>query len=274
VPRQLPCVSPPRQRVASSPHLAINSPFDDAEPGELAGEGWSSDADWGFRGPGSCRSSPSPPRAERGHLMRTGGRSQPPPGRCQHPPGTRKRRHASISPANLHRRNDRLLTFETPEDKDFAAAQGCRSPPAEGLTAVGSSPSPTGLVFGPFSALRSLDDADPGELAGEGWNSDADWGFRGPESGRSSPSIRRYSSISPAPPPSSSHRLRTLSASLTVLRPLPVSQQTELGVGSNGEGSDFASSLVSSNRVQGSRKRLSSDCEPPYQTTPTRGHPV
>ena len=27
VPRPLPCVAPPRQRVASSPHLAINSPF-------------------------------------------------------------------------------------------------------------------------------------------------------------------------------------------------------------------------------------------------------
>jgi hypothetical protein len=194
--------------------------------------------------------------------MRTGGRSQPPPGLCQHPPGIRKRRHASISPANLHCRNDRLLTLSTPEDKDFAAAQGRKSPPAEGLTAVGSSPSPPGLVFGPFSALRSLDDANPGELAGEGWDSDADWGFRGPERGRSSPCIRRYASISPAPPPRSSHRLRTLSSSLTVLRPLPVSQQTELGVGSNGEGSDLASSLVPSNGVQGSRKRLSSDCEP------------
>ena len=57
--------------------------------------------------------------------------------------------------------------------------------------AAGSSPSPTGLVFGPFSALRPFDDAAPGELAGEGWDSDADWGFRGPESGRSSPSSPR-----------------------------------------------------------------------------------
>ena len=66
---------------------------------------------------------------------------------------------------------------------------------------VESSPSPTGLVFGPFSALRSFDDAAPGELAGEGWDSDADWGFRGPDSGDSSPSIRRHASRSPAPPP-------------------------------------------------------------------------
>ena len=184
-------------------------------------------------------------------------------------PGIRKRRHASISPANLHRRNDLLLTLATPEDKDFAAAQGRRSPLAEGLTAVESSPSPTGLVFGPFSALRSFDDAAPGELAGERWDSDADWGFRGPESGRSSPSIRRCASISPAPPPRSSHRLRTLAASLTALRPLPVPQQADLGAGSNGEGSDLAPSLVPSNRVQGTRKRLSSDCEP---SLPDRTH--
>jgi hypothetical protein len=73
-----------------------------------------------------------------------------------------------------HRRNDRFLTLASPEDRDFAPAQGRKSPSAEGLMAVESSPSPTGLVFGPFSALRSFDDAAPGELAGEGWDSDAD----------------------------------------------------------------------------------------------------
>ena len=35
-----------------------------------------------------------------------------------------------------------------------------------------------------------------------------------------------------------------------------------MGAGSNGEGSDLAPSLGPSNRVQGTRKRLSSDCEP------------
>ena len=34
--------------------------------------------------------------------------------------------------------------------------------------------------LGPFSALRSFDDADPRELAGEGWDSDADWGYGNP----------------------------------------------------------------------------------------------
>ena len=37
--------------------------------------------------------------------------------------------------------------------------------------------------LGPFSALRSFDDADPRELAGEGWDSDADWGYGNPEPG-------------------------------------------------------------------------------------------
>jgi len=248
------------------------------EDKDYRGYGWDYDSDWASPGE-------SPPRLgcrlvggrglvhggkERSRVTEDlpsgGGIGE---GRYQHPPGIRKRRHASISPANLHRRNDRLLTLATPEDNNFAAAQGRRSPSAEGLTAVESSPSPTGLVFGPFSALRSFDDAAPGELAGEGWDSDADWGFRGPESGRSSPSIQGYASISPAPPPRSSHRLRTLAESLKALRPLPVSQQADLGAGSNGEGSDLAPSLGPSNRVQGPRKRLSSDCEP---SLPDRTH--
>ena len=251
--------SPSPTGLVFGPFSALRS-FDDAEPGELAGEGWDSDADWGFRGPGSGRPSPSPPREERGHLMCAGGRSQPSLGRCQHTPGPRKRRHALISPATLHRRNDRLLTLAASEGRDFAVAQRRRSPRAEGLTAAESSPSPTGLVFGPSSALRSFDDADPGELAGEGWDSDADWGFRGPGSGRPSPRKRGSASIPPVTLPRSSDQLRTLAASHTVFRPLPVSRQAELGMGSNGEGRDLVSSLTPSTRAQGTRKRLSSDC--------------
>jgi hypothetical protein len=48
-----------------------------------------------------------------------------------------------------------------------------------------------GSDFGPCSAMRPLDDADPRELAREGWDSDADWDYRGPEPCCSS---------SPAPP--------------------------------------------------------------------------
>ena len=125
-----------------------------------------------------------------------------------------------------------------------------------------SSPSPTDLALGPFSALRSFDDADPGELAGEGWDSDADWGFRGPKRGRLSLRKRRVASIPSAFIPRSSDRLRSLAASHTVSRyahrlKIPVPQQGELGVDSNGEGRDRVSSL--STRVKGTRKRLSSD---------------
>ena len=60
------------------------------------------------------------------------------------------------------------------------------SPNREKVTAGGaltrsSSSSSSRSDFGPFSALRSFDDADPRELAGEGWDSDADWGYGGPE---------------------------------------------------------------------------------------------
>ena len=53
------------------------------------------------------------------------------------------------------------------------------SPNREKVTAGGaltrpSSSSSSRSDFGPFSALRSCDDADPRELAGEGWDSDAD----------------------------------------------------------------------------------------------------
>ncbi len=49
----------------------------------------------------------------------------------------------------------------------------------EGTRLLSSSPPSSRSDFGPFSALRPFDDADPRELASEGWDSDADWGFGG-----------------------------------------------------------------------------------------------
>ena len=49
----------------------------------------------------------------------------------------------------------------------------------EGTRTRSSSPPSSRSDFGPFSALRPFDDADPRELAGEGWDSDADCGFGG-----------------------------------------------------------------------------------------------
>ena len=57
-----------------------------------------------------------------------------------------------------------------PTPADEALADG-------GTRTRSSSPPSSRSDFGPFSALRSFDDADPRELAGEGWDSDADWGF-------------------------------------------------------------------------------------------------
>ena len=49
----------------------------------------------------------------------------------------------------------------------------------EGTRTRSSSPPSSRSDFGPLSALRPFDDADPRELAGKGWDSDADWGFGG-----------------------------------------------------------------------------------------------
>ena len=56
------------------------------------------------------------------------------------------------------------------------------TPAAEALADGGtrtrsSSPPSSRSDFGPFSAQRSFDDVDPRELAGEGWDSEVDWGF-------------------------------------------------------------------------------------------------
>ena len=80
-------------------------PFDDADPRELVGEGWDSDADWGYGGPEPCCSPP------------------------------------------------------------LAPLDG-------GLTSRTSSSSSVGSDPGPFIVMRPLDDADPRELAREGWDSD------------------------------------------------------------------------------------------------------
>jgi hypothetical protein len=100
-------------------------PLDQANSQELAGEGWDSDADWDYRGPEPCGSSP---------------------------------------PAPL--------------EGGLSAART-------------SSPSSFGSDFVPFSAMRPLDGAHPRELAWEGWDSDADWDYGGPETCCPSPPAHR-----------------------------------------------------------------------------------
>jgi hypothetical protein len=85
----------------------------------------------------------------------------------------------------------------------------------EGTLTRSSSSSSSRLDFGPFIDLRPLDDADPRELAGEGWDSDADWGYVGPEpccsdvAGRDkAKQIRRKDSASDTAPFRRSNRRR------------------------------------------------------------------
>jgi hypothetical protein len=175
------------------PYSALRS-FDEADPRELAGEGWNSDADWGYGGPEPCCS-----EVDRGKETKQ-----------------RRRKDSASDLAPLRRskrwRDHRALGSthglpsdpRDPETRKSAIGEGAigegghstTSPSdaplflptsANEVLAVGdtrtrpSSPSSSRSDFGPFIALRSFDDADPRELAGEGWDSDADWGFGGPE---------------------------------------------------------------------------------------------
>ena len=148
-----------------------------------------SDADWGYGGPEPCSSEME--------------------GRAK---AVRRRRKDSTSAEAPSRRSKRLLdpkalcnTSGSPSDPhDLGARTGaigdngqstaspidmCSLSPSladgaladEGTLTRSSSSSSSRLDFGPFSALRPFDDADPRELAGKGWDSDADWGYVGPE---------------------------------------------------------------------------------------------
>ena len=148
------------------PYSALR-PLDEALPGELGHEGWESEEDKDYRGYGWDYDPDWAPRGEsppRLGCRSVGGRGPVQDGKERSratgglPFGGGIGRHPQVSR----------------ECWDFAVAQGRRSPPKEEPTVAGSSPSPTGLVFGPFSALRPFDDTEPGELAGEGWSSDAD----------------------------------------------------------------------------------------------------
>jgi len=109
--------------------------------------------------------------------------------------------------------------------------------------------------FGPFSALRSFDDADPRELAGEGWDSDADWGFGGPEPcgldvdnrDKSKPRRQKDSTVATAPLRSSKRRRDpgALDSNLGLLSP---SDPQDLGGHQPG-----ASSLPSGRSLPGKR---------------------
>ena len=78
--------------------------------------------------------------------------------------------------------------WDSDADWGYGGQEPCCSPPLApldgGLTSRTSSSSSVGSDPGPFSVMRPLDDADPRELAREGWDSDADWDCGGPETER------------------------------------------------------------------------------------------
>jgi hypothetical protein len=180
--------SPSSSRSEFGPLSALRA-FDDADPRELAGEGWDSDADWGYGCPEPCCSD-----VDGGDKAKQ---------------SRRKDSTSDIAPLrrSKRRRDHRALgsTLGSPSDpQDLGVREGAigeggqstASPidkrsllptPADEALADGgtqtrsSSPSSSRSDFRPLSALRSSDDADPRELAREGWDSDADWGFGGPE---------------------------------------------------------------------------------------------
>ena len=218
--------SPSSPRSDFGPFNAMR-PFDDADPRDLVGEGWNSDADWGYGGPEPCCSPP------------------------------------------------------------LAPLDG-------GLTSRTSSSSSVGSDPGPFSAMGPLDDADPRELAREGWDSGADWDCGGPETGCPSPLApweaparksrvarrtyratqekdgsapvkqgRRQDSGSYEAPPRRSKRLQDREAPRNTLESPSDPQELEAGAGANREGGHNIASPIDARspsptptaRAQGGRKR-------------------
>jgi len=199
------------------PYSALR-PLDEALPGELDLEGWDSDDDRDNRGPETCLSPSAVPERKKRKGMETFSKGSSP--LC--PPMI-----------NLGSPLEGRLTGILAAGGEMAGRGGQArghqvsesphpdppSPNREKVTAGGaltrSSPSSSSRSdFGPFSALRSFDDADPRELAGEGWDSDADWGYGDPEpccadvDGRAKTTRRRRDNPAPnVSPPRRSKRL-------------------------------------------------------------------
>ncbi len=136
---------------------------------------------------------------------------------------------------------------------------------ARGTLTRSSSSASSRSDFGPFSALRSFDDADPRELAGEGWDSDADWGYGCPEpccadvDGRAGTKRRRRDNPAPSVAPRRSKRLLDSSALRRTLGPPPHSQALRTREGATGESGQSTASLKAK---QSRRKDSTSDVAP------------
>jgi hypothetical protein len=340
------------------PFSAIRS-FDDADPRELAGEGWDSDADWGYGSPepgyadvdgragtkrnrradptsnvaprkskrllesSALRHTFGPPTHSQALRAREGATGESGQSTASRKAKQRRRKDSTSDVAPL-RRSTRRRDHRAPgnnlgspsdpqdlEEKEGATGereQSTANPievrsllptPAEealidgGTRTRSSSPPSSRSDFGPFSAIRSFDDADPRELAGEGWDSDADWGFGGFEprdsevDGRDTEKPRRQKdSAATAAPLRKSKRHRDPGTLGSILR-LP-SDSHDLGVkeGVNGIGRQSTASPtdarpfspIPADRSLGGRKRplLASDSfsKGGHQPGASSSHPV
>jgi hypothetical protein len=152
-------------------------PLDEAIPGEFDLEGWDSDDDRDNRGPETCLSPPLTPerKKRKGQATFSKGSSPlcPPMIHLFSPlerqltgiPAVGREMARSGRQARKHLVSESSHLDPPPPNGEMVTAE--RAPTRA------SSSSSSRLDFGPYSALRSFDQADPRELAREGWNSDA-----------------------------------------------------------------------------------------------------
>ncbi len=252
-------------------------PLDEALPGELDLEGWDSDDDRDNRGPETCLSpSPVPERKKReGQGMVSIGYAPPsPPATKAGSPseelptglpadgGTRARSGGQVREHQVCE-SSRPHTSSTTQEKVTAG---------DTLSRMSSSAS-SRSDLGPFSALRSFDDADPRELAGEGWDSDADWGYGNPEpayadvDGRTGTKRNRRADPTSNEALTGSKRARVSSALRHALGPPTHFQALRARVGASGEsGLNTASRKAKQRRC----KNSTSDAAPLRRSTRRR----
>ncbi len=174
-------VSPGSER---EPYSALR-PLDETLPGELDLEGWDSDDDRDNRVPETCLSpSPVPERKKRKGQITVSIGSAPlrPPMIKAGSPFEGQLTGILADGGAMARSGGQAREHQVSESPHPNPPSTNKEKVTDGGTLTRSSSSASSRSdFGPFSALRSFDDADPRELAGEGWDSDADWGYGGPE---------------------------------------------------------------------------------------------
>ena len=257
-------------RSEKEPYSALR-PLDEALPGELDLEGWDSDDDRDNRGPETCLSpSPVPERKKRkGQGMVSIGYAPPSPPATKagsspsegRPTGMPADDGGAMARSGGQVREHQVSYLPHPHPSSLTQEKVTAGDTLSRTSSSASSRSD----FGPFSAIRSFDDADPRELAGEGWDSDADWGYGSPEpgyadvDGRAGTKRRRRDNPAPSVAPRRSKRLLDSSALRHTFGPPTHSQALRAREGATGESGQ---STASRKAKQRRRKDSTSDVAP------------